>query len=152
MTVRDDPAARTAGVVSRGVAALIDLVVVGVLLALLYVGLALAVLALNPSSFRFPALNLVFTGVVGFSVAVLYLAGCWAVSGCTAGAAVMGLQVLGRRSARLSPMVALLRSAACVLFPLGLAWVALDRNRKSLQDIVFGSRVVYVRPGSAGPG
>lgn len=146
MTVGDEPAARAAGVVSRGVAAVIDLCFVGVLLGLLYAGLVLSVLALNPTSFRFPAFDLVFTGLVGFMVAVLYLAGCWSVSGCTAGAAVMGLQVLGRKSDRLKPVVALLRAAACVVFPLGLAWVALDRDRRSLQDKVFGSRVVYVRP------
>ncbi len=146
MNPRDDPTLRAAGVVSRGVAALIDVGVVAVLMAFLYLGLVLAGLALNPGSFRFPALAVVFTGVVGLVVAVLYLAGCWAVSGCTAGAAVMGLQVLGRHSVRLKPLVALLRGAACVVFPAGLAWVALDRNRRSLQDIVFGSRVIYVRP------
>lgn len=146
MTVRNDPAvARTAGVVSRGVAAVIDLVFVGVLLAGLYVGLMLALLALNPGSFRFPALDVVFTGFVGFVVAVIYLAGCWSVSGCTAGAAVMGLQVVGRNSAKLKPIVGLLRAAACVIFPLGLAWVALDRDRRSLQDRIFRTRVVYVR-------
>lgn len=146
MTVRDEPAARTAGVVSRGVAAVIDLIVVAILLALLYAGLALAVLALNPTAFRLPAPDFVFTGLVGFSMAVLYLGGCWAVSGCTAGAAVMGLQVVGRQSDRLKPAVAFLRGAAYVIFPLGLAWVVLDRKRRSLQDMVLGSRVVYVRP------
>jgi uncharacterized RDD family membrane protein YckC len=146
MTVRDDRTARTAGVVSRTVAALIDLAVVGGLLGLLYIGLVLTKLALNPGSFRFPALELVFTGLVGFVVAVLYLGGCWSVSGRTAGAAVMGLQVLGRHSDLLKPPAAFLRGAACVVFPLGLAWVALDQHRRSLQDTVFGSRVVYVHP------
>lgn len=146
MSLRDDPTTRAAGVVSRGAAALIDLCVLGMLLALLYLGLVLTLLAVNPGSFRFPALDLVFTGVVVFGAAVLYLAGCWSVSGCTAGAAAMGLQVVGRRSARLSPAIALLRGAACVFFPVGLAWVAVDAKRRSLQDIVFGSRVVYVRP------
>jgi len=146
VTAPDDTAVRAAGVVSRTVAALIDLCVVGVILSLLYVGLVLTRLALNPGSFRFPALDLVFSGAVGFVVAVLYLAGCWSVSGCTAGAVAMGLRVVGRRSTHLKPLVALLRGAACVLFPIGLGWVALDRHRRSLQDIVFGSRVIYVRP------
>lgn len=127
-------------------AALIDLLVVGVLLAVLYSGLVLARLALNPGTFRFPALDMVFSGAFAFVVAVLYLAGCWSVSGCTAGAVAMGLRVLGRRADRLKPSRALLRGAACVVFPVGLAWVALDSRRRSLQDIVFGSRVVYVRP------
>ena len=146
VTAPDDTAVRVAGVVSRSVAALIDLCVVGVILALLYLGLVLTRLALNPSSFRFPALDVVFSGVVGFVVAVLYLAGCWSVSGCTAGAVAMGLRVVGRRSTHLRPAVALLRAVTCVVFPVGLVWVALDRQRRSLQDIVFGSRVIYVRP------
>ncbi|KGI70275.1 RDD family protein [Mycolicibacterium rufum] len=140
------PDERTAGVVSRAVAAVVDLVVVGALLALLYVGLILTRLALHPGAFRFPALNLVFSGTVAFGAAVLYLTGCWAVSGCTAGAVVMGLKVVSRAGRRLAPLVALLRAAACVVFPLGLAWVAVDARRRSLQDIAFGSRVVYVRP------
>jgi uncharacterized RDD family membrane protein YckC len=139
-------ALRAAGVVSRGVAAVIDLCVVGLLLALLYLGLVLARLAVNPGSFRFPALDLVFSGAASFLAAVLYLAACWSVSGCTAGAVAMGLRVVGRRSPRLKPVVAFLRAGACVVFPVGLAWVAVDNRRRSLQDIVFGSRVVYVRP------
>ena len=125
---------------------MIDFGVVGVLLAALYIGLILVRLALNPGAFRFPALDLVFSGAVGFGVAVVYLAGCWSVSGCTAGSAAMGLRVIGRRSPRLKPLIALLRGVTCVVFPIGLVWVALDGRRRSLQDIVFGSRVVYVRP------
>jgi hypothetical protein len=135
---------RAAGVVSRGAAAVIDLAVVGLLLGMLYLGLLLARLALNPGSFRFPALDVVFSTAVGFGVTVLYLATCWAVSGCTAGAVVLGLQVVGRRTPRLKPVVALLRAVACVVFPLGLGWVALDARRRSVQDIVFGSRVIYL--------
>lgn len=141
MTLPDAPA----GVVSRGVAAVIDLLVVGVLLALIYLGLVLARLALNPGTFRLPPLDLVFSGAVAFGTAVLYLGGCWSVSGCTAGAVAMGLRVLGRSTPRLPLATALLRGAACVVFPLGLAWVAVDAKRRSLQDIVFGSRVVYLR-------
>lgn len=145
MTVHDRAEHRTAGIVSRGVAAVIDLCVVGVLLAFMYVGLLLAGLALHPGSFRFPALDLVFSTTVAFGTAIVYLAGCWAVSGCTAGAVVMGLQVVGRRGTQLRPLIALLRAVAYVVFPIGLAWVAVDRRRRSLQDIVFGSRVVYAR-------
>lgn len=139
-----EPVDRTAGIVSRGVAAVIDLAVVLVLIGLLYVGLVLTSLALNPSTFRFPAVGVLFSSSVTFGVAVLYLAGCWAVSGCTAGAVVMGLRVVGRRKGRMSAVPALLRAIACVLFPVGLAWVAVDRRRRSVQDIVFGTRVVYV--------
>lgn len=135
---------RSAGVVSRGVAAVIDLGVVLAMLGLMYVGLVLTSLALNPSNFRFPAIGVLFSSTVTFGVAVLYLAGCWAVSGCTAGAVIMGLRVVGRRTERMSVVSALLRAIACVALPIGLAWVAVDGRRRSLQDVVFGTRVVYV--------
>lgn len=134
----------TAGIVSRGVAAIIDLLVVGVIIGFLYAGVALTRLMLSPSAFTFPAPNAFFSTTVIFGVAVLYLAGCWVTSGCTAGAVVMGLRVVGRRSARVSLAVAVLRAVACVVFPIGLAFVALDGKRRSVQDLVLGTRVVYV--------
>lgn len=138
--------ARTAGVVSRGVAAVIDLVVVGIVLAAIYLGLLLAGLMFHPAAFRLPTVSAVFSTAMLFVVAVCYLTACWTVSGCTVGAVTMGLRVTGRHGNRLSPAVALLRAVACVLLPVGLLWVAVDRKRRSLQDIVFGSRVSYVRP------
>ncbi|MDY6999713.1 MAG: RDD family protein [Actinomycetota bacterium] len=137
---------RSAGIVSRGTAAVIDLTVVSVLLGFLYLGLLLASIALNPGAFRFPSLDKVFSTAVAFGIAIVYLAGCWAVSGCTVGAVVMGLQVIGRRGGRLRPVIAVARAAAYVFFPIGLMWVAVDSQRRSLQDIVLGSRVVYAHP------
>ena len=140
-----DPGHRQAGVVSRSVAAVIDLLFVGVVLGALFVGLILTRLMFNPSTFSFPTLNGVFSTAVMFGVAVFYLTVCWAVSGCTVGAVTMGLRVTGRRGGRLSPLIALIRAGACVLFPVGLLWVAVDSRRRSLQDVVLGSRVVYTR-------
>lgn len=141
-----DESQRPAGIVSRGVAAIIDLAVVAAVMALLYLGLVLARLMVNPTSFSLPALNVVFSSAAVFVISVLYLAGCWTVSGCTAGAVVMGVRVIGRRTDRLSPVGALLRAVGCVLVPVGLLWVAVDPQRRSVQDIVFGSKVVYARP------
>jgi len=138
--------ARPAGIVSRGLAAVIDLVVVLVVMSAMYIGLVLAHLVFSPTAFSLPSLNAVFSSMVAFAVAVLYLAGCWAVSGCTAGAVAMGLRVVGRRSQQVGPVVGLIRAITCVLFPVGLLWVAVDRNRRSLQDIVFRTRVYYSRP------
>lgn len=141
----DNEPAGTAGIVSRGITAVIDLVVVGVVLGAMYLGLVLARLMFNPTAFSLPTVNVVFSTAMIFGVAVLYLTGCWAVSGCTVGAVTMGLRVTSVRTDRLSPVIALLRAVACVLFPVGLLWVVVDRERRSLQDIVFGSRVVYVK-------
>ncbi len=140
------PVREAAGIVSRGVAAVIDLVVAGAVVGIIYLGAALTQLILQPSAFRFPAPSVFFSTTVMFGVAVLYLAGCWYTSGCTAGAVVMGLRVVGRGSGRVPLVVALLRAVAYVLFPIGLALVAVDKRRRSVQDIVFRTRVVYARP------
>jgi uncharacterized RDD family membrane protein YckC len=141
-----EPDARPAGIVSRGLAAVIDLIVVLVVISMLYVGLILARLVYSPAAFRLPDVNAVFSTLVTFAVAVLYLTACWVVSGRTAGHVTMGLRVVGRRSVRVHPLVALLRAVTCVLFPIGLVWVAFDHDRRSLQDIVFRTSVRYVRP------
>jgi uncharacterized RDD family membrane protein YckC len=147
--LNDPEPPRNAGIVSRCVAAVIDLGVVLVIIGAIYVGLILTRLAVNPSAFQLPAIGVLFSTTVTFSISVLYLAGCWAVSGCTVGAVVMGLRVRGRKSERLPGVVALLRAIACVVFPVGLAWVVVDAQRRSLQDLLFRSRVVYVgRPSS----
>jgi len=139
-------AERSAGIVTRALAAVIDLLVVLVIMSGLYGGLVLVRLVYSPSAFILPSLNAVFSTVVTFVVAVGYLTACWTVSGSTAGAVAMGLRVVGRRSQRVSLPVGLLRAIGCVLFPIGLLWVVVDRRRKSLQDIVFRTHVVYSRP------
>lgn len=136
---------RNAGIVSRGAAGIVDVIVVGVILGAIYVGLALTRMIINPTGFQLPHLSAVFSTAVTVSCAIVYLTGCWALSGCTVGAVVLGVRVLGRSSERIPPVVALLRAVACVLFPIGLAWVVVDRNRRSIQDRVLGTRVVYVR-------
>ncbi|BBY95628.1 hypothetical protein MGALJ_52970 [Mycobacterium gallinarum] len=136
---------RAAGIITRGLAAVIDLFVVLLIMGALYGGLVLVRLVYSPTAFSLPSLNAVFSTVVTFVIAVLYLTGCWTVSGSTAGAATMGLRVVGRRSQRVRLLVGLLRSICCVLFPVGLLWVVLDRQRRSLQDIVFRTRVIYLR-------
>ena len=143
MTQPDLP--RTAGIVSRGVAAVIDLAVVGIVIGVLYLGLLLSRLIFNPTAFQLPTLNVLFSTTAVLVVSAVYLAGAWSVSGCTVGAVTMGLRVVGRRSERLRPTVAVIRAVACVLFPIGLLTVAIDRRRRSVQDILLGTRVVYVR-------
>jgi uncharacterized RDD family membrane protein YckC len=139
-------AERAAGIITRGIAAVIDLLVVLLIMGALYAGLVLTKLVFSPAAFSLPSLNVVFSTLITFVVAVVYLTGCWAVSGSTAGAVTMGLRVVGRQSQRVRPHVAFLRAMGCVVFPIGLLWVAVDRQRRSLHDIVFRTRVVYSRP------
>jgi hypothetical protein len=61
---------------------------------------------------------------------------------------VIGLSERGdqwRRSQRVSLLVGLVRATCCVLFPIGLLWAVVDRQRRSLQDIVFRTRVIYLK-------
>jgi uncharacterized RDD family membrane protein YckC len=37
----------------------------------------------------------------------------------------------------------LLRAVTCVVFPIGLFWAALSKRNASVQDLVFGTSVVY---------
>ena len=151
MTVAESAveAERPAGIITRGLAAILDLLVVLVIMGVLYGGLVLVRLVYSPAAFALPSLSVVFSTLVTFVVAVVYAAGCWSVSGSTVGAVAMGLRVVGRRSQRVSLLVGLLRAVGCVFFPIGLLWVVIDSRRRSLQDIVLRTRVVYSRP-SAG--
>ncbi|MCX2931953.1 RDD family protein [Mycobacterium sp. CVI_P3] len=140
-----------AGIVSRGLAALVDMVIVVVTMGVLYLGLTLTLLILHPAAFRFPAPNLIFSTTATLVVSVLYLTACWTLSGRTVGTVLLGVRVVDRHAEPLRIAVAALRAVACVLFPIGLLWVAVDRQRRSAQDIVLGSRVIYDRPSPGAP-
>ena len=43
------------------------------------------------------------------------------------------------------PVTALLRAFLCVFFAVGLAWVAVHPERRSVADMVLRTRVVYSR-------
>jgi uncharacterized RDD family membrane protein YckC len=51
--------------------------------------------------------------------------------------------VVNLHGGRLRVSVALLRAAFCVVFPVGLFWVAFSRENRSLQDIVFRTSVIH---------
>lgn len=136
---------KTAGIVSRGVAAFVDLVVVLVILSAAYLGFAMARLLFSVRAFTLPQPSAVFTATGFTVVAVVYLAGCWAVSGRTLGCVTLGLRAVNRKGGRMRPSVALLRALVCVFFAIGLAWVAVDVRRRSVADLLLRTRVVYSR-------
>ncbi|WP_236790911.1 RDD family protein [Amycolatopsis sp. GM8] len=133
---------RHAGIVSRTVAVVVDVVVLAVILAGLYLGATGVVFVLDPVGFRFPAPPRAVLLGTGLGVAVCYFALCWAVTGRTAGGQLFGVRVLDRRGRPPRWAPALLRAVACVFFPAGLLW-AIGPKRRSLQDIVLRTAVVY---------
>jgi uncharacterized RDD family membrane protein YckC len=132
-----------AGVVTRLIAAVLDMLVIGAILLGGYLGLVGLLFLVNPRSFQFPELGLVFSLAAAFGVAVVYLTVFWTISGRTYGYLVMGLRVLGRGGRRLRFVGAALRAVFVVVVPIGIVWVPLSRNNKSLQDLVLATRVVY---------
>jgi uncharacterized RDD family membrane protein YckC len=132
-----------AGLVTRLIAAVLDCLVIGVVLLSGYLGLIGLIFLFNPRSFQFPELGLVFSLAWAFAVAVVYLTVFWTWSGRTYGYLVMGLRVFGIGGRRLGFFGAAIRAVFVVLVPIGIAWVPVSRDNRSLQDILLGTRVVY---------
>lgn len=132
-----------AGIVTRVVADTIDGAVVLVVLGAGYLGWAAAVFLLDPRSFRFPQPGLLFSLTAGMAVGTTYLWFAWWLAGRSYGGHVMGLRVRGRRGRRLGPLRSLARAAFCVFFPLGLFWCVVSPSRRSVQDVVLWTTVVY---------
>ncbi|WP_369213322.1 RDD family protein [Streptomyces flavofungini] len=133
-----------AGIVTRGVAAVVDALLLALAGFAVQVGAGCALLAVNGPPFRFPEFPVWLTGPVSWAFAVLYLGGSWAATGCSVGGRFMGLRVTGRRTDRpLGLPRSLVRAALCVTFPLGLCWIPFSARRASLQDLLAASRVRY---------
>jgi uncharacterized RDD family membrane protein YckC len=136
---------KNAGIVSRGVAAVLDLLVVWTVLGAAYLGLSLMKFVVSVSELSLPQVDLIFTTTAFVLVAVLYLATCWEVSGRTLGSVVMGLRVVNSEGARIRPTIAVLRALLCTFFAIGLVWVVIDRRRRSVADVLLRTRVIYSR-------
>jgi uncharacterized RDD family membrane protein YckC len=133
----------TAGLVTRGLAVVIDVGVVAGLMLAGYVGVAAAVFAWSPRNFSFPAPSSLLTVAAAGAVATVYLATGWWIVGRTYGTAVMGLRVVSRHGEHLRFVPALLRAAVCTLFPIGLVLCAIDPRGRGVHDLLVRSRVIY---------
>ena len=80
---------------------------------------------------------------VGSVLLILYLAVSWMGNGRTYGNHVMGLRVVNRLGRRLHPLGALVRAVLYVIFPIGLLWVLVSGQNRSLQDLVLRTSVIY---------
>jgi uncharacterized RDD family membrane protein YckC len=132
-----------AGVISRFTGSLIDGALVTLLVVFAYLAANVTVFMLDPRSFRVLDTSVAFLLGAGIVLAIVYLTASWALTGRSYGCHVMGLRVVDRRQRRPGPLLALLRAAFCVLFPVGLLWCAVSRSRCSLQDVVLRTSVVY---------
>jgi len=140
----------TAGLATRLVANTIDALVVAVAMGACYLGYASMVFLLSPREFSFPEAGLLLSVAAGLGLSTTYLALAWWLVGRTYGDHIMGLRVTGRRGRRLGPLRSFGRAVFCVFFPVGLFWCVVSPERRSVQDVVLWTRVVYdwlPRPG-----
>jgi uncharacterized RDD family membrane protein YckC len=108
-----------------------------------YLGLSGVLLLLDPRGFSFPALDLLFSLTAAFVASVLYLTVAWWLAGRSYGDLVMGLRVLNPWGGPLRLSGAFVRAVFCVALPVGLLWVAVSRQNRSVQDVVLRTSVVY---------
>lgn len=132
-----------AGIVTRLTAASLDGIVVGILLIMAYLGWAGMEFLLDPLNFTFPQTNLLLSLSTGLFLAVFYLAASWRLTGRSYGCHVMGLRVVSWRGRRMAALGALLRAGFCVFFPIGLLYCVVNKENRSVQDIVLRTSVIY---------
>jgi len=137
---------RPAGIVTRILAALIDGVVVAALTGAVFGAVVAGMFVVNPVSFRWPHGLLAEASLVTVGVAVGYLTVGWATAGRTVGGAVLGVRVVANGGGRIGWTRSACRALLCVLVPLGLLWVAVSARRRSVQDLVVRSTVLYDVP------
>lgn len=121
----------------------VDMAVVVVIGSLIYLAIAGVRLIWSPASFQWPDVPFFITVVVEGAIAVLYLTGSWAMTGRTYGDSLLGLRVLSFRRRIPGWSLSFVRALFCVFFPVGLFWVVLSPSRRSVQDVVLRTIVVY---------
>src|SRR4051795_10043270 len=132
-----------AGIVTRVVANTVDAVGVTVALALSYLIVNAAAFVIPPRGFQLVNAPVVFSLATVVVVFTVYLAAAWSITGRTYGAHLMGLRVVDRRGRPLAVPWALARAVLCVAFPVGLLWCIGSPSRRSLQDALLRTSVIY---------
>lgn len=134
---------RRAGLVTRSLANVADLIVVVLLLVGGYTAVAATRFLLSPTTFTFPAPAAATLLILGLGLQAVYFAVTWGVVGGTYGDRLLGLRVSDDRGARLHWGRCVVRALVCTIFPIGLLWVLVSRENRSVQDVLLRTSVVY---------
>lgn len=144
-----------AGLVSRAVAAAIDVAIVFVVVLATIAALWMLSFIINPTSADFATSlqdaagrqdripSVLSMVLYGYLVNVLYWTVFWALSGRTIGNLVMGLRVINSKGNRPGWVGSFLRAMFCTAFPFGLLWVLVSGRNRSVQDVVLRTSVIY---------
>jgi uncharacterized RDD family membrane protein YckC len=144
--VPGEAATTHAGAVTRIVAGGVDVAVVVVAVIVADLVAAGVRFAWAPMSFRWPQPALWGSAAALLTAAVVYLSVAWATAGRTYGARLLGVRVLSARGVPLGRVRSVLRAVSCVALPVGLLWCGISSTRRSLQDVLVGSVVLYDAP------
>jgi len=132
-----------AGLVTRAIASAVDAVTVVAALGVCYLGINAVVFVVNPRGFQFVTAPLILTLTTALIACVGYFTAAWSATGRSYGDHVMGLRVVDRQGRRLRVPRAVGRAVLCVVFPVGLLGCAVQASRRSVQDMLLGTSVVY---------
>jgi uncharacterized RDD family membrane protein YckC len=132
-----------AGIASRVLANSVDLAItIGILFAI-YGAVAAALFLRRGSRFRFPTPTYAHAFILGSLILIVYFVVTWTANGQTYGDRLLGIRVRAPDGGLLHPGLATIRAVICVLFPLLLFWAVVDRRRRSVQDLLVRTSVVY---------
>ena len=132
-----------AGVVTRLAAGMVDILLVSLAVIGSYAAWAALRFVLEPRDFRMPDPSLLGVVLVFFAYLVLYLTLTWWVVGRSVGDHVWGVRVTTRDGRDVGLVRAFVRAVVCAVFPIGLLWCAVDRDRRSVHDLLVRTSVVY---------
>jgi uncharacterized RDD family membrane protein YckC len=124
------------------IASVLDALVVVLLVTAGWAVVACARFLVRPTHFSLPSPGARAVLFVALGVLAAYLAVTWAVAGGTYGDRLLGLRVVDRHGDRLHWGRCVLRAVLCTLVPIGLFWVALSRDNRSVQDLLLRTSVV----------
>lgn len=131
-----------AGFVIRTIAAVLDVVFIGVVVVGIWIALWLFLLIVNPlEDYGLPRVGYFVIG--GYALMWLYWTWVWATNGRSLGQYLMGLRVLNHEGDRPGWKLATIRAAFCVVFQFGLLWAIISRRNRSVQDVVLRTSVIH---------
>ena len=81
--------------------------------------------------------------LVFFAYVVGYLTITWWIAGRSVGDHLWGVRVVIRDGREVGLARSFVRAVVCAVFPLGLLWCAVDRDRRSVHDLLLRTSVVY---------
>jgi uncharacterized RDD family membrane protein YckC len=151
-TSREEPAppvVEYSGIVTRGVAFVVDAVIVNGV-AIVTAGAAAIVISLFPGTHKLHALEAVIAAAVFVVWSIAYFATFWATTGQTPGDRVMQIRVTRADGSPLHATRAIARVGATVLASLplfaGFLPIALTERRRGLNDWLVDTVVTHVPP------